>query len=211
MPSLPHQQQEQQQQQEEECHVLPCKVDYSGKVCDYAYFHPQPLLVPGGGAFDESGGRSSSIGGELKEVDSSRTSEFRAVQFRGRGLISYNDAGAGAEEKSNNDDENDLNNKLHGRLLKVRKDNKSKNGGKKDVIVVGSFQRMTEWHHEHVPSRVKEKVMQQQRGGGGQRRQHTSSATTGGAGEAQRVAQEWCQIAAVLHNPIPVAEDDVDI
>lgn len=157
-----------------ECHVLPCKIDYSGKVSDYIYFHPQSL--------------EQEEVEEKKASTSSSTASFRAAQFRGRGLLSCttsqgedgndNDDGNNNNSNGNNDDTT-----MHGRLL-VKK--AAKGSG---IQVAGVFDRITEWHHEHQPSQVLATTL----------KENNKSVTTR--------AREWCQIASVLHRPIPVEEE----
>lgn len=56
----------------------------------------------------------------------------------------------------------------------------------KQLITEASFESMTEWHHEHQPEALERKSTD----------------------ERVARASEWCQIAAALHQPIPVADHE---
>jgi len=194
-----------------ECHILPCKIDYSGKVSDYIYFHPQTL---------EAYQDQNTYNAGDSTGDSASSASFRAAQFRGRGLLSCNVLGASnigqndkdkdedkdknsktddgdADENDNYNDESnksnagisDHDNSLQGRLLTVKKSNKKSSS---EIQVIGSFDQFTEWYHEHQPEKVLE----------------TSTKQRNAKVDITSRAKEWCQIAYTLHRPIPVVEQD---
>jgi len=188
-----------------ECHVLPCKIDYSGKVSDFVYFHPHALEqmeenddskgtsqndsdpAPSQGTCTSGVEATASTVGD--EQGSSTTPVYRAVHFRGRGLLACTSPNRGDDAEESDSEDNLLN----GRLLVKPKATKSRQspGEGQEVRVVAGFDRITEWYHEHEPSPIV----------------RAAAAETRANGAATR-AREWCQIASALHGPVPVEQEE---
>jgi hypothetical protein len=106
--------------------------------------------------------------------------KFQAATFRGRGLL----ANAPVEEGSMNDNESNTNPSLNGYLFEIV----SAEVGEKQLRSVASFDRFTEWHHEHHLNTVAQK----------------ESASQGCTRLGN--ALDWIEIATALHAPLPVSE-----
>jgi len=133
------------------CHALPCNIEYTGKAPVDVYFRPAPII------HDEERGD-----GEQQH------SSFQAATLRGRGLLAENCS--------------DPNMVVHGRLLSVIDGHGGADPNKKQQRVletVATFDRLTEWHHEHLVQTKKESRL--------------------------RTALDWMETAAALHTPLPVA------
>jgi hypothetical protein len=109
--------------------------------------------------------------------------KFQAATFRGRGLL----ANAPVDDDGTVNDtnvESNTNPSLNGHLFEIV----SAEGGGKQLRSVASFDRFTEWHHEHHLKSVAQK----------------ESASHGCTRLGN--ALDWIEIAAAMHAPLPVPE-----
>jgi Ribonuclease H2 non-catalytic subunit (Ylr154p-like) len=165
-----------------DCHILPCKIDYSGPAPVDVYFQPTPIP-------QTKPKRCITVSNEdykkfLNGLIPSRTSaspvvgpgedppNLQAAQFRGRGLMATYPPTP-----------------VHACVLSL---NTNTTGGSSVVVAEVEKQAVvttiSEWQHEHLESAV----LRTQRNG------------------ASRVARglEFCRVAAALHQPLGVLPAD---
>jgi Ribonuclease H2 non-catalytic subunit (Ylr154p-like) len=160
-----------------DCHILPCKIDYSGPASVDVYFQPTPIpqTKPKRCITVSNDDYKRFLNGSIRPTTSDPPDigpdddppKLQAAQFRGRGLMAtYPPA------------------PVHACVLHL---NTSASPQKSVVAVVEKqavVKTISEWQHEHLESAVL--------------RTQRSGATRVGRG------LEYCRIAAALHEPLAV-------
>jgi len=119
--------------------------------------------------------------GDAPTAISKAKTTYRAVQFRGRGLISAVDDGDCLRSKN-----------LRGCVLEIRKkpgNNNKETEGCGDVKVAAEFDRLVEWHHELSGTLE------------GFKKKNTGS-------QLVRRVRDWVDVASALHAPLPLEEQE---
>lgn len=128
------------------CHILPCKVDYSGRVPGAQHFF-QPTPIPEDPATDAGSSSSSSTNGiTTTKHDGTTEGTLLAATLRGRGLL-------GRETTvSTNDFQANL------RVLKVNCTSIGSTDHHGWLQVDGPpVEKIIQWEHEHAPEALRHK------------------------------------------------------